>query len=92
MFIQINTAGNIRTTLPKTENAREFLNLVEESSQTTDKSLAGTLIGILTTMKFGGQCIIHEHVIEIINIAIRLSSLGMEVQQIFPCNLSSTHY
>jgi len=45
---------NIKTTLPKYENAKKILKLVEESSQTIDKSLARTLMGTLTTMKFDG--------------------------------------
>ncbi|XP_016546399.2 uncharacterized protein LOC107846555 [Capsicum annuum] len=46
MFIRMNIAGNIKTTLPKTDSAKELLKLVEESSQTADKSLAGTLMAV----------------------------------------------
>ena len=56
---------------------------MEESSQTVDKSLAGTLMGTLTTMKFDGSRTMHEHVIEMTNIAARFKSLGMEVEQNF---------
>ncbi|XP_016467280.1 uncharacterized protein LOC107789915 [Nicotiana tabacum] len=83
MFIQMNIAGNIKTTLPKTESAKELLKLVEECSQTVDKSLAGTLMGTLTTMKFDGSRTMHEHVIEMTNIAARLKTLGMEVDENF---------
>ncbi|PHT33992.1 Alpha-amylase 3, chloroplastic [Capsicum baccatum] len=83
MFMLMNIAGNIKTTLPKTESAKELLKLVEESSQTADKSLAGTLMGTLTTMKFDGSCTIHDYVIEMTNIAARLKCLGMEVEQNF---------
>ncbi|XP_047256177.1 secreted RxLR effector protein 161-like [Capsicum annuum] len=44
MFMRMNIAGNIKTTLPKTESAKELLKIVEESFQTADKSLAGTLM------------------------------------------------
>nr|XP_033508608.1 uncharacterized protein LOC108942916 [Nicotiana tomentosiformis] len=47
MFMRMNIAGNIKTTLPKTESAKELLKLVEEWSQTADKSLARTLMGTL---------------------------------------------
>nr|XP_009757515.1 PREDICTED: uncharacterized protein LOC104210334 [Nicotiana sylvestris] len=83
MFMRMNIAGNIKTTLPKTESAKDFLKLVEECSQTADKSLAGTLMGNLTTMKFDGSRIMHEHVIEMTNIAVRLKTLGMEVDDNF---------
>ena len=81
--MQINIAGNIKTTLPKTENVKDFLKFLEASSQTADKSFVGTLMGTLTTMKFDGSRTMHEHVIQMINIAARLKSLGMKVEQNF---------
>ena len=81
MLMRMNIANNIKTTLPKIQNAKDFLKLVEESSQTADKSLAGTLMGTLTTMKFDGSRTMHEHVIGMINVAARLKSLVMEVEQ-----------
>ena len=57
--------------------------LVGEYSQTTDKSLAGTLMSTLTTTKFDGSCTMHEHVIEMTNIAARLKTLGMVVNENF---------
>ena len=52
MFMRMTIADNIKTILPKTNSAKEFMGLVGECSQTADKSLAGTLMSILTTMKF----------------------------------------
>jgi hypothetical protein len=83
MFMRMSVANNIKSTLPKTESAKEFLKLVEERSQTVDKSLAGTLMATLTTMKFDGSRSMHEHVIEMSNIAARLKSLGMNVDENF---------
>ena len=37
----------------------------------------------LTTMKFDGSCTMHEHVIEMTNIAARLKTLGMVVNENF---------
>ena len=70
-------ADNIKTTLLKTDNAKEFMGLVGERSQIVDKSLVGTLMSILTTMKFDSLRIMHEHVIEMTNIVVRLKTLGM---------------
>ncbi|XP_047262415.1 uncharacterized protein LOC107865059 [Capsicum annuum] len=83
MFMRMNIVGNIKTTLPKTESAKELLKLVEESSQTADKFFTRTLMGTLTTMKFVGSRTMNEHVIEMTNIEARLKSLGMEVEQNF---------
>ena len=41
----MTVANNIKSTLPKTDSAKEFMKFVEERSQTADKSLAGTLMG-----------------------------------------------
>ncbi|XP_019429207.1 PREDICTED: uncharacterized protein LOC109336848, partial [Lupinus angustifolius] len=55
MYMRMSIAGNIKSALPKTESAKEMLKFVEERSQTADKSLAGTLMSTLTTMKFDGS-------------------------------------
>ena len=81
--MRMSIANNIKSALPKTESAKEFMSFVEEHCQTTDKSLARTLMGTLTTMKFDGSHIMHEHIIEMTNITARLKSLGMEVDENF---------
>jgi len=83
MFMRMPVAGNIKTTIPKTKNAKEFMDLVEERSQTTDKSLARTLMSILISMKFDGSRTMHEHVIEMAKIAARLKTLRMVVNKNF---------
>ena len=42
MFMRITVANNIKSTIPKTESAKEFMKFVEELSQSdsADKSLA----------------------------------------------------
>ena len=81
--MRISIANNIKSTLSKTKSAKEFMIFVEERSQTADKSLARTLMGTLTTMKFDGSRTMHDHVIEMKNIAARLKSLGMNVDENF---------
>ncbi|XP_022868756.1 uncharacterized protein LOC111388311 [Olea europaea var. sylvestris] len=83
MFMQMTLAKNIKSTIPKTESAKEYMKLVKERSQIADKSLAGTLMGTLTTMKFDGSRTMHEHVTEMSNIAARLKTLGMTVDENF---------
>jgi len=63
-------------------SAIEFMIYVKEHSQTV-KSVVGTLMGILTTMKFDGSRTIHKHVIEITNIIARLKSLRMVMDENF---------
>ncbi|KAG6488269.1 hypothetical protein ZIOFF_057028 [Zingiber officinale] len=83
MFMRMSVPNNIKSALPHTESAKEFMKFVGERSQTIDKSLAGTLMATLTTMKFDGSRCMHEHVIEMTNIAARLKSLGMNVDENF---------
>jgi len=59
------------------------MGLVGERSQTADKSLSRTLINMLTIMKFDGSRTMHEQVIEMTNIATRLKTLGMVVNENF---------
>ncbi|KAL5787903.1 hypothetical protein ACOSP7_004852 [Xanthoceras sorbifolium] len=40
-------------------------------------------MGTLTTLKFDGSRTMHEHVIEMTNIATKLKSLGMNVDENF---------
>jgi len=79
----MSIASNIKSTLLKTESIKEFMKFVEERSHTSDKSLVGTLISTLITMKFDGSCTIHEHAIKMTNIIARLKSLGMAVDESF---------
>ena len=81
--MRMSIANNIKSALPKTKNAKEFMKFVEERSQKNDKYLAGTLMSTLTTMKFDGSRTMHEHVIEMTNIVARLQSLGMAVDENF---------
>ncbi|XP_027351018.1 uncharacterized protein LOC113862062 [Abrus precatorius] len=83
MFMLMSVAENIKTALSKTENAKQFMKNVEERSQTADKSLARTLMSTLTNIRFDGSCTMHEHVVEMTNIAARLKSLGMTVDESF---------
>ena len=79
----MTVANNIKSTLTTTESAKEFKKLVEEKSQTADKSLAGTLMSTLTTMKYDGSRTMHEHVLKMTTLAAKLKNLGMNVDEYF---------
>lgn len=83
MFIKMTVANNIKSTIPQTESAKEYMKFVEERFRSADKSLAGTLMAELTTMKFDGSRTMQEHIIEMTNIAARLKSLGLTVEDSF---------
>jgi len=83
MFIRMSIASNIKSALPKSDNTKEFMKFVKERSQTANKSLAGTLMSTLTTMKFDDSRTMHRHMIEIKNITTRLKSLVMAIDEGF---------
>ena len=72
-------ANNIKTTIPQTESAKEYLKFVEERFRFVDKSLAGTSMAELTTMKYDRSQGMQQHIIEMSNITARLKTLGMTV-------------
>ncbi|KAF9685453.1 hypothetical protein SADUNF_Sadunf03G0056100 [Salix dunnii] len=65
MFLRMTIASNIKTSLPKSENAKDYMKAIEERFKTADKSLAGKLMADLTTIKFDGTRSMHEHELDI---------------------------
>ena len=61
---RLSVANNIKITLPKIDNVKDFMKFVEERFQIAEKSLVGILMATLTTIKFDGSHSMHEHVIE----------------------------
>jgi hypothetical protein len=47
--------NNIKSTIPQTKSAKEYMQFVEECFHSTDKTLDGTLMAELTTIKFDGS-------------------------------------
>ena len=83
MFLRMTIASNIKTSLPVAEKAKAYLAAIEERFKTADKSLAGKLMADLTTMKHDGTRSMHEHCIEMTNLAAKLKGLGMSVDDSF---------
>ncbi|XP_057981253.1 uncharacterized protein LOC131166693 [Malania oleifera] len=81
MFMRMSIANNIKTAIPKIESTKEFFKVC--GSQIADKSLARTLMGTLTTIKFDDARTMHKHVVEMTNIAAKLKTLGMDVNENF---------
>ena len=82
MFMRMTVTNNIKSIFSKTE---KFMKFAEECSQSdfADKSLVGTLLNALTNIKFDGSRTMHEHVVGMTNIATRLKTLVMEVNESF---------
>ncbi|CAA7022314.1 unnamed protein product [Microthlaspi erraticum] len=83
MFLRMTIASNIKSSLPSADKAKAYLAAIEERFKTADKSLAGKLMADLTTMKHDGTRSMHEHCIEMINLAAKLKNLGLSVDDSF---------
>lgn len=84
-LMRMTMAENVKPSMPKTDNAREFMAKVKEYSQSdiTDKSIVGTLMSELTTKRFDWSQPIHDHVTSMANLAAKLKSMGMDVSESF---------
>jgi len=83
MFIRITIANNIKTSLPHTASALELLRAIEDRFRSTDKSLAGTLMAELTTMKYDGHRGVQQHILNMTDKPVKLGTLGMNVDESF---------
>ncbi|XP_031276888.1 uncharacterized protein LOC116135327 [Pistacia vera] len=84
-YLRMTVVSEIKTSLPTTEYAREFMRLAKETSQSkaADKSCTRALMSRLTTMKYDGSRSMYEHVTEMSNIAARIRNMGMSVDESF---------
>ena len=83
MFMRMTIANNIKTYLPQTDFASKFLKSVEERFKRVDKSLEGTLMAELTTMKYDGKKGIQQHILNMTKKAANLKALGMGMDESF---------
>uniref|UniRef100_A0A803LV75 Retroviral polymerase SH3-like domain-containing protein n=1 Tax=Chenopodium quinoa TaxID=63459 RepID=A0A803LV75_CHEQI len=74
---------NIKISLPATESASKFLKNVEECFKSADKSLAGTSMAELTTMKYDGQKGVQQHILNMSKKAAKLKELGIGIDESF---------
>ncbi|CAM8940925.1 unnamed protein product [Rhodiola kirilowii] len=84
-LMRMTMAENIKPSMPKTENAREFMHKIKECSRSdlADKSIVGSLMSQLTTKKFDWSQPIHDHMTHMSNLAAKLKALGMDVNETF---------
>lgn len=84
-LMRMTMAESIKPSMPKTDNAREFMHKIKECSQSdlADKSIVGSLMSQLTTKKFDWSQPIHDHVTHMSNLAARLKTMGMDVNETF---------
>ena len=83
MFMRMTIAKNIKTSLPQTDNTLELLKAIKERFKSADKSLAGTIMAELTTIKYDGNKGVQKHILNMTDKAAKLKELGMQVDESF---------
>jgi len=75
-LMRMMIAENVKPSMPKTGNAKEFMAKLKEYSQSdiTDKSIAGNLLTELTNKKFDWSCSMNDHVTSMVNLAAKYAS------------------
>ena len=81
--MKMTIANNIQTSLSQTSTALEYFKAVEDRFKSADKSLAGTIMAELTTIKYDGNRGVQEHILNMSDKAAKLASLGMQVDESF---------
>jgi hypothetical protein len=74
MFIKLQIAKNIRSSIPDSETAKGYLTSIEQQFVSSDKALASTLMAKLSSLKHSGGSI-REHIMEMRDIASQLKGL-----------------
>ncbi|XP_042400980.1 uncharacterized protein LOC121991014 [Zingiber officinale] len=83
MIMKGSISSDIRGDVPDSENAKDFLNSVEEQFQSSSKALATTLIIKMVTSKYnrlGGVC---GHILRMNDMAAQLKAMDMEISEGF---------
>ncbi|KAK9103382.1 hypothetical protein Sjap_020636 [Stephania japonica] len=83
--MRMTIAENVKPSMPKTSDAKEFMIQLKEYSQSdiADKSIVGSLMSELTTKKFEWSQPIHDHVTSMSNLAAKLKAMSMDVSESF---------
>lgn len=83
MIIKNSISMPIRGAIPDSENAKTYLESVEEQFKGTSKAHASTLILKMLTKKYDGSSGVREHIMIMTDMANKLKSMDMEISEGF---------
>ncbi|CAH9119283.1 unnamed protein product, partial [Cuscuta epithymum] len=83
MIIKNSISVAIRGAIPDSDNAKTYLDSVEEQFKGTSKAHASTLILQMLTKKYDGVSGVREHIMMMSDMANKLKSMGMEISEGF---------
>ncbi|XP_042396843.1 uncharacterized protein LOC121986989 [Zingiber officinale] len=79
MIMKGSISSDIRGGVPDSENAKDFLDSVEEQFQSSSKALATTLIIKMVTSKYNGLGGVRGHILRMNDMAAQLKAMDMEI-------------
>ncbi|XP_043710323.1 uncharacterized protein LOC122659257 [Telopea speciosissima] len=83
LFIKKTIGKTIKGSIPESDDAKTYLTNVEKRFALADKSLVGTLMEKLVSMKYNGSSGIGQHVCEMVNLAVELEKLNQKMNEPF---------
>ncbi|CAH9139583.1 unnamed protein product [Cuscuta epithymum] len=83
MVIKNSISVAIRGAIPDSENAKTYLEYVEEQFKGTSKAHVSTLILKMLTSKYDGVSGIREHIMKMSDMSNKLKSMDMEISEGF---------
>ena len=83
MFINTSISTGIRGSVEKHTNVRAFLKAIDEQFATSDKALASTLIMKISSLRLTNVKGVHEHIMEMRDIATQLKTLEVDMPDTF---------
>lgn len=83
MIIKNSISLAIRGAIPDSDNAKTYLDSIEEQFRGTSKAYASTLILKMLTAKYDGSNGVREHIMMMTDMANKLKSMDMEISEGF---------
>ena len=84
MFIKTSISAGIRDSVEKHTNVRALIKVIDEQFATSDKALANTMIMKFSSLRLINVKGVHEHIMEMRDIATQLKTLEVDMSFTFP--------
>ncbi|KAL5808725.1 hypothetical protein ACOSQ3_029416 [Xanthoceras sorbifolium] len=83
MFIKTKISYSIRDSVDQLDNVQDFLKGIDEQFVTLEKALASTLIMKLSSQRLTNVKGVHEHIMQMRDIAAQLKKLEIDISESF---------
>lgn len=83
MLIQLNVSKTIGGSVPLCDEVKGYIKAIKEQLVSSDNALANTLMHKLLVMEYHKSRNVHEHIMDMKDIATQLKSLEIKFQSRF---------